>query len=79
MTTQGVSAGEPPAATPSLLALQAAETDVFLLARVQALVPLSVVLAREGFAADGADVRSFVRVCPQVRAQVVRAREAFGA
>lgn len=42
-------------------------------------MPLSVVLAREGFAADGADEWSLVGVGSEMGAQVVGAGEALGA
>lgn len=46
---------------------------------MQAFVAFAVVLAGEGFAADGADEGAFVGVGAEVGAEVVGSREAFGA
>src|SRR5690606_2412241 len=74
-----VGAREPPPAPPLGARLEVALAHELLLARVQALVPLAVVLTRERLAAHRAHEGPLIRVCPQVRAQVVRAGEALGA
>lgn len=79
VAAEGVGAREAAAAAPAAAASQLAAADELLLARVQALVPFAVVLAREGFAADGADEGPLVRVRPQVAAEVVGPRELFWA
>ncbi|KAI4130093.1 MAG: hypothetical protein LQ347_003509 [Umbilicaria vellea] len=79
MAAEGVGAGEAAAAAPGAAGAEVAAADEFLLAAVEALVAFAVVLAREGLAADGADEGPFVGVGAQVGAEVVGAREAFGA
>ena len=79
MAAQGVGAGESPAAAPGAAGAELAAADEFLFAAVEAFVAFAVVLAGEGFAADGADKRPFVGVGAQVRAEIVGAREALGA
>ena len=79
MAPQGVGARETPAATPVAACAELAAADEFLLAGMEALVAFAVVLAREGFAADGADERAFVGVGAEMGAKVIGAGEAFGA
>lgn len=79
VAAEGVGAGEAAAAAPDAAAGELAAADELLLARVQALVTFAVVLAGEGFAADGADEGSLVGVRPQVAAEVVGAGELFRA
>ena len=79
MSAEGVGAREPSATAPVPACAELAAADEFFLARVEAFVAFAVVLAGEGFAADGADERAFVRVGAEVGAEVVGACEAFGA
>ena len=62
VAAQSVCAGEASSTTPLGAGLESAFADEFLLAGVQAFVAFAVVLAREGFAADGADKWSLVGV-----------------
>lgn len=62
MAAERVGAGETAAAAPGAAGAELAAADEFLLAAVEALVAFAVVLAREGFAADGADEGTFVGV-----------------
>lgn len=75
MATERVGAGKAPAAAPYRAGLEVAFADELLFPGVQALVPLAVVLAGKGLAADGADERSFVGVRAEVGSEVVGARE----
>ena len=79
MAPQRVGARKAPPTAPRARVGQAALAHELLLARVQALVPLAVVLARESLAAHRTHERPLVSVGAQVRAEVVGAREAFGA
>ena len=79
MAAQRVGAGEPPAAAPVAACAQLAAADEFFLAGMETLVAFAVVLAGKGFAADGADEGAFVGVGAEMGAEVVGAREAFGA
>lgn len=79
MSAEGVGTREPSAAAPVPACAELAAADEFFLARVEAFVAFAVVLAGEGFAADGADERTFVRVGAEVGAEVVGPCEAFGA
>lgn len=79
MPAEGVGASKAAAATPVIIVLEDAAADKLLLSAVEALVPLAIVLAGKGFAADGADKGTLVRVSSQMGAQVVGAREALGA
>jgi hypothetical protein len=79
MATQGVCAGESATTAPVRTTLESAATHELLLARVQTFVTLAVVLASECFAAHRANERSLIRVCSEVRAQVVCSSESFRA
>ena len=79
MATERVGAGEASTAAPYRAGLEVAFADELLLPGVQTLVPLAVVLAGEGFAADCADEGSLVGVRAEVGAEVVGARESLGA
>lgn len=79
MAAEGIGASEASAAAPLSALLQFTLADELLFARVQAFVALAVVLPREGFVAYGADERSLVGMCPEMRPQVVGAGESLGA
>ena len=79
MSSESVGAGEFPAAAPGTTDGEIAAADEFLFTGMEALVSLPVVLARERFAAHGTHKRSFVGVGAEMRSEVVRSREAFGA
>ena len=79
MSSQRVSPRKPPRAAPGTTGFKLAFADEFLLAGVQAFVAFAVVLAREGFGADGADEGTLVGVGAEVGAEVVGAREFLGA
>ena len=79
MAPQGVGAREASAAAPVAARAELAAADEFFFARVEPFVAFAVVLAREGFAADGADKGAFVGVGAEVGAKVIGAGEAFGA
>lgn len=79
MPTECIGAGEAPTAAPLSALFQLAFADELLLAGVETFVALSVVLAREGFAADGADEGPLVGVGSEMGAEVVGAGEALGA
>lgn len=79
MPSQSISSSESSPATPLRRTLQHTATNKFLLPTMQAFVSFAIVLARESFLADGADERSFIRVCAQMRAEIVSSCETFGA
>ena len=79
MPAEGVGTGKAPATAPLATGAQLATADEFLLAGVEAFVAFAVVLAREGFAADGTDERALVGVGAEVGAEVVGTGEALGA
>jgi hypothetical protein len=77
MSTEGVSSGKSSPAAPVVAVFEVAAAHKLLLARVQAFVSLSVVLAGECFAADAADEWTLVCVGTEMRSEVVRPGEAF--
>lgn len=79
VAAEGVGAGKAAVAAPGGAGEERSGTDVFLFAGVEAFVAFSVVLARKGFAADGADEGTFVGVGAEMGAEVVGSGEAFGA
>jgi hypothetical protein len=79
VAAESVGAGEAAVAAPGVAGLELASTDEFLLAAVEAFVAFAIVLAGEGFAADGADEGTLVGVGAQVGAEVVGTRESLGA
>jgi len=79
MAPQCVGTSEAAATAPRATGAEFAAADEFLLARVEAFVTFTIVLACEGLAADSADKGSFVGMSAEMRPEVVGAREAFGA
>ena len=79
MPAQCVGTRETAAAAPLAALLELSLAHEFLLARVQALVTLSVVLARECLPAHRADERTLISVGAEMGAQVVGSGEALGA
>ena len=79
VATERVGAGEASAAAPDRAGLEVAFADELFLPGMQALVPLAVVLAGEGLAADCADEGALVGVRAEMGSEVVGAREALGA
>ena len=79
MAAQCIRACEATPAAPSAAMAELAFADKLFLARMEAFVPLAVMLAGEGFATDGADEGALVGVGPEVRAEIVGAGEALGA
>lgn len=77
MTAQGVGTSETATAAPLSAPREIPATDKFLFPGMQTLMSLPIVLARKGFAADGAHKRSLIGMGPQVGAQVVRPRKAL--
>ena len=78
MAAQRVRASKAPSTAPRAAGAELATADEFLFAAVEAFVAFAVVLAGEGFAAYCTDERSFVGMGPQMRAEVVCTRKAFG-
>lgn len=79
MAAEGVSASEASATAPLSALLQLALADKLLLTRMQALVPLPIVLPREGLTAYGTHEGPLIRVCSEMRSQVVGAGESLRA
>lgn len=79
MSSESVGARETPAAAPVSAGFELPFAHELFLAGVQAFVAFAVVLAGEGFGADGADEWTLVGVGAEMRAEVVSARKLFGA
>lgn len=79
MAPQCIGTSEAAATAPRATGTEFAAADKFLFARVEAFMTFAIVLACEGLATDSADEGSFVGMSAKMRAEIVGAREAFGA
>lgn len=77
MTSKSICTGESSTAAPVVAILEVATADKLLLARMETFMSLAIVLAREGFPTDTADERTLVRMCAQMRSEVVGSSEAL--
>lgn len=79
MASQSIGTCEASAAAPLTTLLQVAFAHELLLARMQTLMPLAVMLARESFPTYCTNERSFIRMSAKMRSQIVGSSEALGA
>lgn len=79
MSTQGIGTGKAAATTPLTTSREVSPTDKLLFSRMEPLMPLAVMLSREGFPAHGTNKRSFICMSPEVGSQVVRPCKALWA
>lgn len=79
MATQSISSRKAAPTTPLTTGLEITLTYKFLLSRVQTFMALAIMLACKGFATNGTNKRSLIRVCAEMGAQIVRTGKALGA